>query len=149
MNRRVYSILAIALLSGIVSTSASAQIMIRSRSGDSTRTIRLKADDVMVFPEVGGLILTHGRDLRVERVQPPDNRIAAYKGVDLREGDLLVLFNGERVKTILALNKAYEALPVGSTLKLGLQRDTQLLNVSFVKADPKDLPNIRIQKRTK
>ena len=107
MNRRVYSILAIALLSGIVSTSASAQIMIRSRSGDSTKTIRLKADDVMVFPEVGGLILSHGRDLRVERVQPPDNRTAAYKGVDLREGDLLVLFNGERVKTILALNKAY------------------------------------------
>ncbi len=103
----------------------------------------------MIFPEVGGLILSHGHDLRVERVQPPENRIAAYKGVDLREGDLLLLFNGERVKTILALNKAYETLPVGSTLKLGIQRDNQLFNVSFVKADPKDLPNIRIQKRTK
>ena len=137
------------LSAGFAVSTAASQIIIRSGRGDTAGVQRFNRGDVMIFPEFGGLVTLHGHDLRVDHIQPPETRVAAYQGVDVREGDLLLLINGERVKTITALSKAYDSLAVGAPVKLGIQRDVQIFNVSFTKADLKDLPNIRIRRQVK
>jgi S1-C subfamily serine protease len=130
-------------------TWAPAQVVIRSARGDSLTVKRFDADNVMLLPEVGGVIMAEGGDLRVARVQPPHARPPAFRQIDIREGDLVLLFNGMRVRTLQALRTAYQSVPPKEQVRLGIQRDRQLMSVSFPKADMKDLPQLRIIERKK
>ncbi len=134
----------------IAGTPVHGQVIIRSAGGsDSVHTLRFKADNVVILPEIGAVISVHGHDLKVDRIAPPESRVQAYKEIDIQQGDIVTLFNGTRVKNIDALRNAYHDLPTHETARVGLQRGDQLLSVSFPKADPKDLPNIRIIERKK
>lgn len=133
-----------ALLLGTAFT-AEAQVIVKGAKKDSTvRMMTFDANTVMIIPEVGGIIKVDGKELRVDRVRPAEARTEAYRGVDLREGDQVLLVNGKRVKTIAALREAYDGAATGSEIKVGLQRGEELLSIAFPKADPKDLPGIRI-----
>ncbi len=133
----------------IAASTSPAQRIIRSLQGDSLRTMRFNGDSVAILPEIGGVATQHGHDVRIDHVQSPELRMQAYRDVDVRQGDLLLLCNGKRVKTAAALRESYHAIPVGKTVKIGLQRGDQLVTVTFVKADPKDLPSLRIIQRKK
>jgi len=122
---------AIATGSGVAATSPQKVI---------TKTQRLSPGDAFPIPETGALVVREGSDLKVQFVPPPENRREPYKQVDLQVNDLILLVNGKRVKTIADLSKAHDETPIGAELKLGIQRDKQMMIVSFPKADPKDLP---------
>jgi S1-C subfamily serine protease len=53
--------------------------------------------------------------------------------------------NGKRVKTIPELEKAHAGTAVGADFKLGIQRGEQMMIVTFRKADPKDLPQMKMK----
>ncbi|MEM7354457.1 MAG: PDZ domain-containing protein, partial [Acidobacteriota bacterium] len=61
-------------------------------------------------------------------VRPESNR-----GVDVREGDRLLMLNGQRVRTIAALRELYEGLAEGDEVKMALRRDGQPFLVSFAR----------------
>jgi hypothetical protein len=50
------------------------------------------------------------------------------------------MFNGRRTKTVSDLSAAHAGIAAGAEITLGIQRGPQMMNVSFPKADPKDLP---------
>lgn len=135
-----------ALLLSTAPTLAEAQVIIKQTKKDTTirMTMTFDASKAMIIPEVGGIIMLDGKELRVDRVQPVESRKEAYRAVDLREGDHVLLVNGKRVKSIEALREAYDGAATGGEIKLGLQRGQELLSVAFPKADPKDLPGVRV-----
>ncbi len=145
--RKALGAVLVALLLGTAST-AEAQVIVKKTRKDSTaRMMTFDANKVMIVPEVGGIVKLDGKELRVDRIQPVESRKEVYRAVDLREGDQVLLVNGKRVKSIEALREAYDGVATGSEVKLGLQRGEELLSVAFPKADPKDLPGVRIIRR--
>jgi S1-C subfamily serine protease len=114
---------------------------------DSTRTVQVMRAEPFSIGELGALITPEGNALTVRFVSPPANRKEPYKAVDLREGDAVLMVNGKRVRSIADLKVAYEAVAVGSEVKLGLERGKEMMLVDFPKADPKDLPKMKVMVR--
>jgi len=93
------------------------------------------------------LVTADGKTLTVRFVSPPPNRTEPYRNVDLREGDVVLMINGKRVRTVAEITSAYAATPVGAELKIGVERGKEMLIASFAKADPKDLPQMKVMIR--
>jgi len=113
--------------------------------GAQTRITRqVEAEGLFMIPELGAAVLQVKDTLKVDMMPPTDQRPKAYASVDLREGDLILLFNGKRVSTAAALEAAYKALKVGDQIQLGLRRKDGLHLATFVKADESTLPQRRV-----
>jgi len=95
---------------------------------------------VFMVPELGAVVLPKGDDLVVEMAGSPQTRPKAYRDVDLKQGDIIMMFNGSRVKSISDLERDYAILKVNDLVKLGISRDGSLMIVSFPKADSADMP---------
>lgn len=105
----------------------------------------VQSNDGFPIPETGALVVKDGANLKVQFVPPPGNRPEKYRAVDLQEGDLILLVNGKRVRSVEDLKKAHATTPVGGIFKLGIQRGQEMMIVSFEKADPKDLPKMNMR----
>lgn len=112
---------------------------------DSVKMMRFSPGDGFAIPGPGALVVKEGRDLKVQFVPPAGNRPEQYREVDLQAGDLILMANGKRVKTIRELENAHTATAIGAEFKLGIQRGEQMMIVSFRKADPKDLPQMKMK----
>jgi PDZ domain-containing secreted protein len=112
---------------------------------DSLKVFRRIDGAAFPIPEVDAIVTKSGKDLNVDMVPPAESRREQYKNVDLRAGDLILMVNGKRVKTIEELSAAHAAVAVGSEVKLGIQRGQQMMYVAFPKADPKDMPKRTIR----
>lgn len=133
------------LLLAVLPLVAAHPSLAASTEPDSVKMIRMSPGDAFPIPETGALVVREGADLRVQFVPPSGNRPPKYRTVDLQEGDLILLVNGKRVKSIEDLKKAHTATPVGSEFKLGIQRGQEMIIVAFEKADPKDLPKMNMR----
>jgi len=131
------------LLLTLVALAASAQERIM-RMGGPDGKVRVIKGEIFDIPELGALIIKGDDGLKVEHVMPAEARPKAYADVDIKSGDLVLLVNGKRVKTIKDVEKQYGAVAVGEEIKLGLQRGEETLISRFAKADPKDLPQRKI-----
>jgi S1-C subfamily serine protease len=116
----------------------------RGEHPDSTRTFQAVTAESFLVGELGGLVIADGKALIVRFVSPPANRKAPYKEVDLREGDVVLMVNGKRVKSVNELKAAYGVIAVGAEVKVGLERGKEMIIVAFPKADPKDLPQMKL-----
>lgn len=105
-----------------------------------SKTKTVDASEVMLLPELGAMIELDQDTLTVTMVMPPDDRKAAYKEVDLQEGDRLLMCNGKRIASIEQLRSLIDSLATGTTVKLGLRRDGALRMASYSKGNPDDLP---------
>lgn len=63
-------------------------------------------------------------------------------GVDLRGGDVIRSVNGTAVAGVAALNRAFDAVPTGRPVRLGIRRGGQTLALSFSK--PADVPRATV-----
>lgn len=128
----------------IFASTVNAQVFI-SRSDSSE-------DKIMGQPfnlgELGAVIVDNGREIKFLHVMPADNRPKAYKDVDVQAGDVILMCNGKRLKTLKELEEAYKATAVGAEFKMGVRRKEERFIVSFAKADPKDLPKMVMQMAT-
>ena len=115
-------LLAIGLL---LSPSTQAQKMV-------TKT--LDADQVFIIPGLGAIVSQENDTLKVLMVPPVGDRSKKFKSVDLEQGDIILMCNGKRTKTVKALRAAFEPVEIGSELKLGIRRGGRMLISSLYKA---------------
>jgi S1-C subfamily serine protease len=102
------------------------------------------ADDLVDLRELAAMVaLTDGK-LVVDNVFDKAMRPKGYDAVDIRQGDVILMVNGKRVKSAADLRQEYTSVPTGSSVKLGIQRNEKMLIVSFDKADPAKLPKRNI-----
>jgi hypothetical protein len=113
-------------------------------SAQIIRQIEGPVDEMFDIPELSAMIIGGEKDLKIDFVAPKDMRLKGYEDVEVKEGDVVLLFNGKRVKTVADLKGAYETAAVGDTVKVGIRRGTEMFFASFKKADPKTLPKRKI-----
>jgi S1-C subfamily serine protease len=130
----------LASLTCLFSVDLLAQNSTASTPQEKVQVMKIKEGDVFPIPEIGALVVKAEADLKIQFVPPAENRREPYKSVDLQLGDLILMANGKRVKTIKELTDAHASTTIGAEFKLGIQRGKEMMIVSFPKADPKDLP---------
>lgn len=104
------------------------------------RTMTLDASNAMLLQEFGAVVQIENDTLVVTMVMPAEKRAAAYRDVDIMEGDRLLMCNGKRVRGVGDLRSAIDSLEAGAMIKLGLHREGRLSLARYKKADPEDLP---------
>jgi len=105
------------------------------------RTVQLLPDqDVFMLSELGAVIVDSENGPTILMVIPREKRTEAYRDVDLREGDTILMVNGKKITGARRLKEIYEGLKIGDELKLGIRRGKEMLIESVVKADPDKLP---------
>jgi len=98
--------------------------------------------------EVGGVLIEENGKLKFLVVMPSDQRLKAYQSVDLKQDDILLMFNGKRLKAVSDLTSAHETLEPGDEMKLGIKRGVDMRIVTLAKADPDDLPKMQMMTMT-
>lgn len=105
-----------------------------------TMTLSGEPGELFMLPEVGAIIIKSDDGPKVEMVLPSDQRPENYKTADIQAGDIIKMFNGKSMKTVLLIEETYNALGIGDELKFGVRRDKDIFIVKFGKMDPKDAP---------
>lgn len=126
-------VLVLAVVSAICHAAGQRKIVRELSSGE----------DIFIH-EIGAMIAMEEDKMKVLDVMPKDVRRKEYKDVDIQEGDVVVMVNGNRMKSALDLKKIYEEAAIGSEIKFGIRRGDQPMIVGVRKADPKTLPQQRI-----
>jgi S1-C subfamily serine protease len=107
---------------------------------DSTRVLRVSTEEAFFLPEIATLVTAEGKDLKIQMAPPAGQLREPYRSVDVKTGDMVLLANGKRVKTIADLKRTYEATAIGAEFALGLQRGQELMIAAYPKADSEALP---------
>jgi S1-C subfamily serine protease len=95
-------------------------------------------------PELSAMIIEEGKELRVDHIMEPEMRMKGYEKTDLKEGDKILMANGKKVGSVKELKEIYSKVATGETVKFGVKREEGTLIASFVKADQKDLPKMKM-----
>jgi len=112
--------------------------------------IKIEAEgEVLNIPEVEAIIAKQKGKIEVLFTHS-GMRPVKYKDVDLKVNDEIFMANGKKLTSVEQLKEIYEELETGAVLKIAVKRDGQSKIVSFVKADPEDLPKrkVRMEKVT-
>lgn len=122
-------------------------VMLAATTGfaQQMKTLTLSGDDFEGQPymleELGALVVQHKDGaLEVLHIGSADHRPEAYKDVDLKTGDKILMANGHKLKTTEDLKAAIEDSKIGEKIKFGIKRGKDVRMVSYIKADPADLP---------
>jgi len=124
----------------IAMTTANAQVFMSRTDSSSDRIV----GEPFSLGEVGAVIMDTGKEIKFLHVMPADNRLKAYKDVDIKDGDEILMCNGKRIKMLKELETTYKELAVSAEFKMGVKRNNERFIVSFQKADPKDLPKMEM-----
>ena len=98
--------------------------------------------------EVGTVFHQTNDTIRVSQTFNGNVRAAENKDVDFQEGDVLVVANGTRVKSIKDLRKIYDDTKKNDILKLGIKRNGQSMIVDVHKVEAKPDPNQKMTTMT-
>lgn len=107
------------------------------------RVMTFEKGQVFLLPELGAVILQGDDGLYIEMAPPPNNRPRAYRDVDLQEKDVIIMFNGKRMKTIADIQDRYDSLGIGDEIKFGIKRGPDMRLVSLAKMDQSQIPQTR------
>ncbi len=113
------------------------------RRGEGGKQI-VTEGDMFDLPELASLITLQKGKIVVDNVFEKNMRPKGYESVDIQQGDIILMINGKKIKTIQDLKDAYSSAAVGSAVKFGIERNEQMTIVSFDKADPDKLPKRKI-----
>ncbi|UCE24466.1 MAG: PDZ domain-containing protein [Candidatus Zixiibacteriota bacterium] len=118
-------------------------------SGTQKHRMVLSPDQVVMLNELGGVLVFENDSLKV-LIEPTSasQRMAAYRDVDLRQGDVVVMINGKRFKSAEEANGILNSLAIGEEIKLAVRRDGSIRMVSFPKADPDKLEGPQLMVKT-
>lgn len=100
--------------------------------------VRMNADEVVIMNEIGAIAqMKEGeKNITFARLFPKDARPAENRDVDVKQGDAILMMNGDRVRSIADFRALYEGLEKGTEIKLGIKRESERFLVSFDKGDP-------------
>ena len=123
------------LFSIVLCISVMAQVTITARPGE-----------VYHLNEAGAIVIFKDGIIRVEHVMPAEKRPKAYRDIDLKTGDEILMINGKKVKIPGDIESVYMELEIGGEIKLGVRRDGELRIIDYKKADPETLPKRKMMK---
>jgi S1-C subfamily serine protease len=110
-------------------------------------TLPLAGQQVMADPEKTlllreiGAVTEMGDDgLDVLVALPAEARPEAYRDADVLRGDVVLVINGQRIRSLDTARTLYEQAAIGAELALGIDRGGIKHVVRFTKADPATLP---------
>jgi S1-C subfamily serine protease len=124
------------------STLANAQKKIVRREGGDKGS--MLPDDMFDLRELATIISVQDGKIVVDNVMEKRMRPKENESVDIQQGDVIMMVNGKRVKSLQDLKEAYASVAVGSPVKFGIERNKEMAMISFDKADPEKLPKRRI-----
>ena len=96
------------------------------------------------IPELSAMIADDGGKLVVDHIMEPEMRAKGYEKTDVKEGDIILMANGKKLNGLPDLKDLYTTATVGATVKFGMKRTDEMLIASFIKADPKSMPRMRM-----
>lgn len=131
----------------VTAVAASSQMSERHiERGDSGKKVIIRdgAEEMFHIPELAAMIIESDGKIVVDHVIEEGMRPKGYEKTEVAEGDVIAMANGQKVATASALKDLYTKAEIGSTIKLGIKRKDEMLIASFVKADPKDMPKMRM-----
>lgn len=103
--------------------------------------MRLSADDSLMIREIGAITVMSDEGLRVVLAMPGEARPEAYRDIDVREGDVILVVNGKRIRELATARDLVENAAPGDEIALGIDRGGRSVIVRFPKADPASLPD--------
>lgn len=134
----------LSLILTCISVNAQEKTVVRDSTGGrpsfTFKNIEAGPGGVFTLPELGAVIIGGEKEIKVEAVMPAEHRPKTYKDIDLQNGDLILMMNAKRVKSVKEIEEIYNGLKAGEEVKLGIKRKEERFIASFAKADPKDLP---------
>ncbi|MEM7584142.1 MAG: PDZ domain-containing protein [Acidobacteriota bacterium] len=104
-----------------------AQQVLQRRIDPSTSLMMMELGAIAELEEGGG-------DVVLTTVLPKAVRPESNRALDVRQGDAVLMMNGERIRSLEALRELYEATPEGDEVKLALKRDARRFLVAFAKS---------------
>lgn len=140
MNTALLPTLLLALTAHIAPVMAEPESKPSGHVAQHTFTLDNAEGQPFNLPELSAVIAKQKDSLRVLFAADASSRPKAYKDVDFRTGDIILRVNGKKPTSAEELQKAYELVAIGGEVEFGIRREGKLQLVSFVKADPKDLP---------
>jgi len=123
----------------LITQSLNAQVIIKKLGAGEGEIFFLNELSVIISEKDGTII--------VEHAMPTDQRPENYRDIDFKQGDEILMVNADRVKLVKDLEKIYNELEVGETMKLGVRRREEMFIVSFNKMDPEKLPKRKLMIR--
>lgn len=123
----------------LIAQSINAQVIIK-KSG-------VGEGGMFFLNELSAIISEKDGTIIVEHAMPTDQRPINYRDIDFKQGDEILMVNVNRVKLVKDLEKMYNELEVGETMKLGVRRGEEMFIVSFNKMDPEKLPKRKLMIR--
>jgi S1-C subfamily serine protease len=98
------------------------------------RIVTADDDRTAVLPAVGVVLVEKGKHVVIDKLLPDEK--SAVRGLDVREGDIILDMNGTKVASVKAFTSVYDALEVGVQVKWKTDRAGKPDAVSFVKPKP-------------
>lgn len=127
MKRSTASFLVVIVLITLP-TIATAQ----AQQGDTTTSHQVSG--AIMMSEIAAIAgVAKGDLVALIEVLPADARPAANQDLDVRQGDQILMVNGQRVRELEDLNTVYSGLAIGDEVKLGIKRGSERFILRFEK----------------
>ncbi len=143
MARHASSILIAFILFSAIAFSQN-RTTIMKRDTTSAHGAGTTSKELLHIPELSAMIAEANGKLTVDHVLELAMRAKGYEKTDVKEGDVLLMANGKKLGGLPELKELYNSAPIGSTVKVGIKRNEEMLIASFTKADPKSMPHMRM-----
>ncbi len=98
----------------------------------------------LMLMEIGAIAeaAERGDAITLNTVLPKAVWPEANRSLDLRQGDVVLMMNGQRVRSISKLRELYDGLSEGAEVKLALGRDEQRFLVAFAKGSAEAISGV-------
>lgn len=136
------------LISITLSCCIALLLLVQQGNTQQQKKMIFKAGEVTIVAGIGAVIKGGEEGLVVEMIPPKNSRQKAYKDVDLKNQDKIIMCNGKKVKSIADLNATMELVPIGDEVSFGIKRGKEMMIISFPKADPKESGNMMMMTKT-
>lgn len=111
----------------------------------ATMSLRVEGD-VFSLAELAAIIAKQDGEITVLMTRK-EARVQPYANVDLNQGDVIFMANGEKIQSVKQLEDIYKNLKIDEQLKIAVKRKGKPILISLNKADPEKLPKRRMKMR--
>ena len=117
------------------SSTLSVLVIALAMATSSSQTSAADPSTTVKIPELGASIVVSSEGLVVADITPAPARSEKYRGIDMKIGDIIVSFNGQKVSTIAKLQRLLSEVRVGDEVRLGALRSSTPVVAVYTVAD--------------
>lgn len=117
------------------------ETVVGSPQASGQEMMRFSADDSLMIRELGAITEMSDEGLRIVMAMPGEARPEEYRDIDVRQGDVILVVNGKRIRELATARDLLEKAAPGDEIALGIDRGGRSVVVRFPKADPASLPD--------